>query len=282
MADDDQITEEQAQQICKIYDEDDFFTVIVQMMLALFALLSLWFKRQTEKPRRKFYTWFLDISKQGLGACYAHVLNMVIAAVIIGNIRGDGQLDDQCAWYGMSYLIDTTLGLVLAILCVQGLDRFAQEFDLASLKNSGVYEGPHGLIHWVHQVIAWILILTVVKIAIYAFMVLTSGFLADIGAYLFLPLQGNIRFELLFVMIFFPGVLNVIYFWIADSYLQAKSGHAGAHEEEPSTEMQNKKESLLTETERTTAIDPPPVGQPKQPTWTTVDGANSTPQTNVV
>ena len=28
------------------------------------------------------------------------------------------------------------------------------------------------------------------------------------------------RFELVFVMVFFPGVLNVMYFWIADSYLK--------------------------------------------------------------
>lgn len=63
--------------VCKVYDHEDFFTVFVQLLLAAFALLSLWFKRQTEKPRRKFRTWFLDVSKQGLGAGYAHVLNMV-------------------------------------------------------------------------------------------------------------------------------------------------------------------------------------------------------------
>jgi hypothetical protein len=68
---------EEAAKVCKVYDKEDFFTVFVQMLLALFALLSLWFKRQSEKPRRKFRTWFLDVSKQGLGACYAHVANMV-------------------------------------------------------------------------------------------------------------------------------------------------------------------------------------------------------------
>lgn len=67
----------EAEKVCKVYDKEDFFTVFVQMLLALFALLSLWFKRQSEKPRRKFRTWFLDVSKQGLGACYAHVCNMV-------------------------------------------------------------------------------------------------------------------------------------------------------------------------------------------------------------
>lgn len=68
---------EQVEKVCKVYDSEDFFTVFVQMLLAFFALMSLWFKRQNERPKRKFKTWFLDVSKQGLGACYAHVLNMV-------------------------------------------------------------------------------------------------------------------------------------------------------------------------------------------------------------
>ena len=74
---DDDILMEQAITVCKVYDNDDFFTVFVQLLLAFFALMSLWFKRQSETPKRKFKTWFLDVSKQGVGACYAHVLNMV-------------------------------------------------------------------------------------------------------------------------------------------------------------------------------------------------------------
>jgi hypothetical protein len=64
-------------EFCKIYDKNDFFTVLVQMLLGIFALMSLYIKRIQEVPRRTFTTWFLDVSKQGFGACYAHVLNMV-------------------------------------------------------------------------------------------------------------------------------------------------------------------------------------------------------------
>ena len=89
MADDDQQAvaddyayNDEEEKYCKVYDNEDFFTVFVQMLLAFFALMSLWFKRQGEKPKRKFRTWFLDVSKQGLGACYAHVLNMVSFACL--------------------------------------------------------------------------------------------------------------------------------------------------------------------------------------------------------
>mmetsp|Transcript_8992 Transcript_8992/g.24921 ORF Transcript_8992/g.24921 Transcript_8992/m.24921 type:complete len:262 (-) Transcript_8992:146-931(-) len=218
---------------CKIYDQDDFFTVLVQIFLAFLALGSLWIKRLQEVPRRLFWTWFMDVFKQGLGACYAHVLNMVIAAVLAVNMRGDVELKDQCAWYGISYLIDTTLGLFLAIVCLRILDYWAKEWDWAHLKHSGVYVGPDGWKHWISQLFAWMGILTFVKLIMYLFMWVFSNGLAIMGQILFEPLQGNIRVELLFVMILFPGLMNVIYFWIADSYLQAQGEHAGAHE--PST-----------------------------------------------
>eukprot|EP00527_Entomoneis_sp_CCMP2396_P000232 CAMPEP_0198136910 /NCGR_PEP_ID=MMETSP1443-20131203/460_1 /TAXON_ID=186043 /ORGANISM="Entomoneis sp., Strain CCMP2396" /LENGTH=255 /DNA_ID=CAMNT_0043798205 /DNA_START=324 /DNA_END=1091 /DNA_ORIENTATION=+ len=239
---------EEAEKYCKIYDDDDFFTVVVQLALAIMALLSLWIKRLQEVPRRLFWTWFMDCFKQGLGACYAHVMNMVIAAVLAVNMRGDAELKDQCAWYGISFLIDTTLGLFLAIVCLRILDYWAKERDWAHLKHSGVYVGPDGYKHWISQLLAWMAILTFTKIIMYIFMWVFSNGLAIMGQILFEPIQGNIRFELLFVMILFPGLMNIVYFWIADSYLKADGEHAGAHEI-PLEDLtpDTKKDSLLGE-----------------------------------
>ena len=97
------------------------------------------------------------------------------------------------------------------------------------------------------------IIQTVAKIIIYYFMVFFSYPLAVFGGIIFEPIQTNIRFELLFVMIVFPGFLNVLYFWIADHYLKAGAEHASAHEDDPDgigAEMTAKKEELLTEAER--------------------------------
>ena len=140
---------------------------------------------------------------------------------------------------------------MLAIWFLKGLDLLAHQNDWVSLKHSGVYEGVDGVMHFVHQTIAWMVVLTLVKVVIYYFMVLCSGLLAVAGAVLFEPFQSNIRLELLFVMIFFPGVLNLVYFWIADSYLKAKGEHKGAHEDEDEMESRAaKQEGLLTEEER--------------------------------
>lgn len=170
----------------------------------------------------------------------------MIASIISRNTRGESQLKDQCAWYGLSYLIDTTLGLILAIIFVKMLDSVANERDWVHLKHSGVYSGQHGLLTWAAQVVAWIAILTVVKIIIYVFMWLCSAPLAFVGGLLFAPLQFNIHFELVFVMILFPGLLNVVYFWIADSFLKAKKEHGDAHENDE-TGLEDKKEHLLEE-----------------------------------
>ena len=86
-------------------------------------------------------------------------------------------LEDQCAWYGLCYLIDTTLGLVLAIMFLKLLDSIANERDWAHLKHSGVYSGVDGFSHWVSQVLAWVVILTIVKLLIYLFMWLFFCFL---------------------------------------------------------------------------------------------------------
>lgn len=149
----------------------------------------------------------------------------------------------------MSYLIDTTLGLVLAIMFLKLLDTVSHERDWVHLKHSGVYAGPQGWVTWAVQVIAWLVILTAVKAIIYVFMWLCSGPLAFFGGLLFAPLQFNIHFELVFVMILFPGILNIVYFWIADGYLKAKKDNSEAHENDE-TGLEDKKEALIeSETE---------------------------------
>ena len=71
------------ERICRVYDGDDFFTALVQIFLAVFALGSLYLKRMKEVPRRTMKTWALDVGKQGIGASYAHVCNMVRLANLI-------------------------------------------------------------------------------------------------------------------------------------------------------------------------------------------------------
>jgi len=234
-----------SEKVCKVYDGNDPFTIWVQVILAILALFALYIKRLREKPRRKFNTWFLDVSKQAIGATYAHMLNMLVANIIAANARGN-QLTDECAWYAINYVMDTVFGLIISIGLLGLLDHFANKFDWVSLKDTGVYHGSEGILHWVNQAIAWILVLSITKVVLCIVIWCISPFLAYWGEIIFSPLQGDIRFELLFVMIFFPGFLNIVYFWIMDSFLKAKNHHVDAHENE---ELDSKTESLIPEQE---------------------------------
>lgn len=218
---------------CKVYDaEDDGFTAFVQFLLALLAVGSLYIKRTVEIPRRKFYTWFLDVSKQGAGAVYAHFMNMATAAIISQNVRGHYELKDECAWYAINFFFDTTLGLLLSVVMLGYLTDKAKERGWDTLIHSGVYEGPEGMKIWFHQLASWIGIMTIVKIVLMGVLWILSPALAVMGDFLFRPLQENIKFELVFVMILLPGLLNIFYFCVADEYLKAGAEHTEVHEPE--------------------------------------------------
>jgi len=239
MADDDEYylsyyVEEDEEGYCKVYDTDDFFTAFVQILLALIALFSLFVKRQNEVPRRAFMTWWLDVSKQGFGAVYVHCLNMATASIISHNVRGDVELEDQCAWYAINYFFDTTVGLFLSLVFLQYALGEAKRRNIESLMHSGVYDGPDGMKHWWHQLIFWVVILSICKIILLLLLWAFSPALALLGLFLFKPLEGNNQLELVFVMIILPGVLNVFYFWIADGYLKDNTEEEAACDKESS------------------------------------------------
>eukprot|EP00979_Chaetoceros_neogracilis_P011163 scaffold2713_cov253-Chaetoceros_neogracile.AAC.2 len=181
--------------ICKVYDKEDGFTSLVQCLLAVIALGSLYVKRHHEIPKRKFMTWWLDVSKQGIGAVYAHVANMFIASIMSSFTRGDYVLEDQCAWYSISFITDTTVGLFFSLVFLGILNSEAKKRNWDSLMNTGVYEGPDGMVHWRNQLISWVIILTLVK------------------------------FPVVFVMWAFSPILSR-----ADHYLKAGPEHTSAHE----------------------------------------------------
>lgn len=217
---------------CVVYSADDSFTSWVQAILALIGLLSLYLKRHFERPKRTFITWFLDTSKQGIGAVYAHVSNMAIAALIADVSWGDYELLDECAWYAISFLVDTSIGLIFSLLLLGILNGEAKKRGWKTLEHNGAYDGQELDRYkiWWHQVLAWIVILTIVRGLNMFFIWALSPFLARAGDLLFEPIQGDIRFELLFVMIIFPGILNLFYFWIADHHLKADGSNPHSHE----------------------------------------------------
>ncbi|XP_014676666.1 PREDICTED: store-operated calcium entry regulator STIMATE-like [Priapulus caudatus] len=81
----------------------------VQGLLALVSFSALIFKRfcEPKSARRPWLIWFYDTSKQGLGALLIHFANVLLSDAFKG---------DPCTWYIVSFLLDSTLGLVIIYL----------------------------------------------------------------------------------------------------------------------------------------------------------------------
>jgi len=63
---------------CEIFSTNNSFPQIIQGVLALMALGSLWWKRKNEGPKRHIKAWILVVLKEGGGAVYAHFLNIFV------------------------------------------------------------------------------------------------------------------------------------------------------------------------------------------------------------
>merc|ERR1719408_1238675 len=88
----------------------DTFGFIVQGLLFAVCVSSLLFKWYMETPRRLFKIFLLDSSKQIVGAGVIHCLNMLCAMLFS---TFEGAMADECAWYWINIMIDTTLGCVI-------------------------------------------------------------------------------------------------------------------------------------------------------------------------
>jgi hypothetical protein len=100
----------------------------VQLLLGLLALSSLYGKWHFESPRRPTQVWFLDAMKQGTSAAMIHVLNIIFAIGIV-DFSDRTSDEDECAFYFMNVVIDTTLGVYIAYLLVQLVTRLAVRRD---------------------------------------------------------------------------------------------------------------------------------------------------------
>lgn len=79
---------------CKLMQ--GLFADIVQLALGAVAVSTLVFKRFRERPRRPWRIWFMDVSKQGLGALFAHVLNLLLSALLSWNSSCTDEVGARC------------------------------------------------------------------------------------------------------------------------------------------------------------------------------------------
>jgi len=195
-----------------------WFATTVQIVLASVCVLTLVIKREYEIPRRAWRVWFLDVLKQGIGSSSDHMTNILISILIISGSEGD-----ECQWYFLVYTLTSTIGCTTNLLMLTLVERLSTKYKnscTAEIRNFGEYGDPPKLKRWFVQLIVWLGIVVVSKIIVLVVLILCGNFLIYATGSAFASFDGNRAFELIFVMIIIPFILNIIQFWITDTFLK--------------------------------------------------------------
>merc|ERR1711920_1038772 len=127
------------------------------------VLLLKWW---TERPRRKFQVFALDSSKQVVGSGCIHIFSMVCAMAFTSL---DKAAADECAWYWVNIMLDTTLGV---LICWALLRLTERTFGYSSghygkKSHSGIdWESSPDFGKWAAQIGVWCGIVCAMKLAV--------------------------------------------------------------------------------------------------------------------
>ncbi|ETV90645.1 hypothetical protein H310_14603 [Aphanomyces invadans] len=194
----------------------DGFSRFIQMLLGVCAIGVLFIKREIEIPKREFNVWTFDVSKQGLGALFVHIVNIFLSILLTQRSKAD---DDQCAVYFVTFLIDVSLGTYMLVILAQ-IKAFAKWIGWTSIVTSGEYGNPPQFVVWLKQFSVYLVSLIAMKVVVTILVYILYIPLATGSTYIFSIFSHHRHAELVVVMILGPCVVNIIQFWVLDNYLK--------------------------------------------------------------
>jgi len=203
----------------------DWFGFFVQGLLFAFCCGSLLLKWYMENPRRKFKIFLLDSSKQIVGAGVIHCLNMFCAWLFASF---EDSLADECAWYWVNIMIDTTFGCIIcwAILKLTEWLFGYESGNYGKGAQTGIdWENNPDYSTWGKQIAIWCVIVSLMKGIVVIIMYIWSPFWEWLAILCTHWIEDR-YWRLMFVMIITPTLMNMFQFWVTDSFLkwQGKKG----------------------------------------------------------
>ncbi|KAI9481663.1 MAG: vacuolar membrane protein-domain-containing protein [Benjaminiella poitrasii] len=216
---------------CKLLDS---FAILVQITLASTALFTLFYKRSKERPQRPVIVWALDVSKQFIGAAVVHFLNLAVS-YIAGRPHNGGPKTNLCVWYFLNVAIDTTIGVAILWFWLHLIQTLLERCHVKEVR-TGHYGPPplrQMLKPWLKQTVVFILAESLMKLCVYG-MFRHLPFLFSWGEWVLRWTKGNYKYQVIFVMLIFPLIMNVIQFWIVDTIVKVspKNKNVDSHPEE--------------------------------------------------
>eukprot|EP00929_Paragymnodinium_shiwhaense_P001646 TRINITY_DN101883_c0_g1_i1.p1 TRINITY_DN101883_c0_g1~~TRINITY_DN101883_c0_g1_i1.p1 ORF type:complete len:256 (-),score=46.31 TRINITY_DN101883_c0_g1_i1:395-1162(-) len=201
---------------------------IVQGVLFFFCCASLGFKYWQNHGGRTMKEFAMDSSKQLCGAGWIHFLNLAFAEKLEEQFESTG---DQCEWYWVNIVIDTTLGVcvtyTLLATFMLGIRAFLTPLQAADFE-PGQYKAEDGsinLYNYVKQGFVWLAVVSLMKMTMVGLMVLGHTYLILAAQFVLQPFEREDTFtaKLVAVMVVTPVIMNTLQFWVTDNIIRKKA-----------------------------------------------------------
>ncbi len=133
---------------CKLFP--GAFGFMVQAILGIFCFSTLVFKWRREKPRRALHVFSRDCSKQVFGGLTLHLWN-ILAAMLFAHgevekrLNGGKSPADECDWYFVNILVDTTVGVFVTYKLLRISERVFQYKSGHYQRSSGTANAAGGM-----------------------------------------------------------------------------------------------------------------------------------------
>lgn len=197
------------------------YGVFVQCLLFTCCIAVLVFKKKRESVSRTWIEFGLDSSKQLIGAGWIHVMNLG-AALVLGHRMSAG---DECEWYWVNIMIDTTLGVAVEYALLQLISKYielhrhdAADFRTGEYMNAGKLDFER----YTKQLVVWLMVVTGMKILMVFLMVTFASMLQGVAATVLAPVADSPRVKLLIVMILTPLLMNSFQLWVVDNFIRSQ------------------------------------------------------------
>eukprot|EP00927_Polykrikos_kofoidii_P048459 TRINITY_DN42730_c0_g1_i1.p1 TRINITY_DN42730_c0_g1~~TRINITY_DN42730_c0_g1_i1.p1 ORF type:complete len:258 (+),score=15.09 TRINITY_DN42730_c0_g1_i1:101-775(+) len=201
---------------CKVLS--GLFAIFIQGILFIISIGVLALKFKLDPAGRTLTQFVFDSSKQIVGAGWIHVLNLAFSVVLESATTGG----DQCAWYWIEIMVDTTLGVGVEYVILLGLVHLLAKFvsrEVALEATSGTYmlDGQFQWGSYSRQLGVWLVAVSSMKIVMVLLFLILSVPLQAVAEFILSPCQNLPSVKLVVVMILTPGIMNSLQFWLVDN-----------------------------------------------------------------
>ncbi|KAL8280555.1 hypothetical protein RQP46_007203 [Phenoliferia psychrophenolica] len=156
-----------------------------------------------------------DVSKQIIGQAFVHASNVAISDLIARH-----KSDNPCSLYALNIAVDTTLGVGILYLFLKALTSLLSRLQPDSFR-TGDYGDPFSMRVWAKQACVYVAALGLMKlVVVLLFWAVPSLFVLANWCLSWLTSDDA---QVVFVMLIFPLVMNLIQFLTIDSILKSKT-----------------------------------------------------------